>query len=146
MTNKYPGRLKTLYSVNIRIQSECWKIRTKKNSVLGHFSRSLYFVNEINHCLISARFWSFSGLYFPAVRLNTGLNTKIYSVNLRIQSECGKIGTRESPNMDTFYTVNVCLLKQFWGICYKHEWMKLYRRYKNMTINQLWLKDILRLN
>ena len=29
-----------IYSVNLRIQSECRKIQTRKNSVLGHFSRS----------------------------------------------------------------------------------------------------------
>ena len=28
------------YSVNLRIQPECRKIRTRKNSVFGHFSRS----------------------------------------------------------------------------------------------------------
>ena len=28
------------YSVSLRIQSECGKIRTRKNSVFGHFSRS----------------------------------------------------------------------------------------------------------
>ena len=28
------------YSVSLRIQSECRKIRTRKNSVFGHFSRS----------------------------------------------------------------------------------------------------------
>ena len=29
------------YSVSLRIQSECWKIRTRKNSVFGHFSCSV---------------------------------------------------------------------------------------------------------
>ena len=28
------------YGVSLRIQSECGKIRTRKNSVFGHFSRS----------------------------------------------------------------------------------------------------------
>ena len=31
------------------------------------------------------------------------LNTVRYSVSLRIQSECGKIRTRTTPNTDTFY-------------------------------------------
>ena len=30
------------YEVSLRIQSECGKIRTRKNSVFGHFSRSPY--------------------------------------------------------------------------------------------------------
>ena len=44
---------------------------------------------------------SYSGPYFPAF----GLNTERYSVALRIQSECGKIRTRITPNMDTFDAV-----------------------------------------
>ena len=44
---------------------------------------------------------SYSGPYFPAFILNT----EIYSVSLHIQSECGKIGTRITPNTDTFYAV-----------------------------------------
>ena len=30
------------YSVNLRIQSEYWKIRTKKKSVFGHFSHNIH--------------------------------------------------------------------------------------------------------
>ena len=44
-------------------------------------------------CVKSVRIRSFSGLYFPAFWLN-------------IQSECGKIRTRKTPNTDTFHTVN----------------------------------------
>ena len=33
------------YSVSLRIQSECGKIRTRKNSVFGHFSRSAPYSN-----------------------------------------------------------------------------------------------------
>ena len=43
-------------------------------------------------------FWSFSGPYFLAF----GLNTERYGVSLRIQSEWGKMGTRKTPNTDTF--------------------------------------------
>ena len=36
------------YSVSLRIQSERWKIRTRKNSVFGHFSRSdAYFISSL---------------------------------------------------------------------------------------------------
>ena len=41
----------------------------------------------------------FSGPSLPAFRLNT----RRYFVSLRIQSECGKIRTRKTPNTDTFY-------------------------------------------
>ena len=35
-----------IYGVNLRIQSEYRKIRTRKNSVFGHFSRSVTFINN----------------------------------------------------------------------------------------------------
>ena len=40
---------------------------------------------------------------FPAF----GLNMEIYSVNLCIQSKCGKIQTRRTLNTNTFYAVNI---------------------------------------
>ena len=60
-----------------------------------------------------ARNWSFSGPYFSAFGLN-------HSVSLCIQSKCGKIRTRKTPNMDTFHGVEVitvlrtqkCLLRK----------------------------------
>ena len=52
------------------------------------------------------QFRSYSGLYFPAF----GLNTERYSVSLRIQSKCGKIRTRITPNTDTFRAVNVTII------------------------------------
>ena len=54
-----------------------------------------------SHCVKSVRIWNFSGTYFPAFRVNT----ERYSVSLCIQSECGKIRTRITPNMDTFHAV-----------------------------------------
>ena len=53
------------------------------------------------HCAKSVRIRSYSGPHFPAF----GLNTERYSVSLRIQSECGKMQTRITPNTDTFHTV-----------------------------------------
>ena len=47
------------------------------------------------------RIWDFSGLYFPAF----GLNTERYGVSRRMQSECGKMRTKETPIMETFHTV-----------------------------------------
>ena len=52
---------------------------------------------EIIHCVKSVRIQSYSGPYFPAFGLNS----------LRIQSECGKIRTRITPNKDTFCTVTL---------------------------------------
>ena len=42
------------------------------------------------------------------------MNTEIYRVNLRIQSEYGKIGARKTPNSDTFYAVpNIVVITKF---------------------------------
>ena len=49
------------------------------------------------HCVKIVSIQSYSGPYFTAFELNT------YSV--RIQSECGKIRTRITPNTETFYAV-----------------------------------------
>ena len=35
---------------------------------------------------------------------------EIYSVNLRIQSECGKIRTRKTPNTDNFHAVKYIIV------------------------------------
>ena len=49
----------------------------------------------------SVRIQSYSGPHFPAFELNT----ERYGVSLRIQSECGKIRTRITPNTDSFNLV-----------------------------------------
>ena len=58
-------------------------------------------VNTSYHCMKSVRIRSYSGPYFPAF----GLNTEKYSVYLPIQSECGKIQTKKTPNTDTFSAI-----------------------------------------
>ena len=54
------------------------------------------------HCVKRVCIQSHSGPYFSAF----GLNTDRYGVSLRIQSECGKMWTRITPNMDTFHAVD----------------------------------------
>ena len=53
------------------------------------------------HCEKIANIQRFYGPYFPAF----GLNKETYSVSLRIQSLCGKVRTRKTPNMDTSHAV-----------------------------------------
>ena len=69
--------------------------------VSGVFLIIFIFWNEALHCVKGVRIRSYSGPYFPAF----GLNTERYSISLRIQSECGKMRTRITPNTDTFYAV-----------------------------------------
>ena len=56
---------------------------------------------QTQHCVKTVGIRSYSGRHFPAF----GMNTERYGVSLCIQSECGKIRTRITPNMDTFYAV-----------------------------------------
>ena len=58
----------------------------------------------------SVQIRSFSGPCFPVF----GLNTKIYGVNLRIQSEWRKKRTRKTPYFDTLYPVSLL------AICVNH--------------------------
>ena len=53
------------------------------------------------HSVKYVRIRSYSGPNFPAFRLNM----ERYSVSLRIQSKCGKMRTRITPNTDTFDAV-----------------------------------------
>ena len=85
------------WSVFSCIQSEYRKIRTRKNSIYGHFSRSAYFstydltaecviygsYHYVKSVQIQIFFWS---LFFWS----------IYWVNLCIQSKFGKIRTRKN--------------------------------------------------
>ena len=66
---------------------------------------NLRWVPGKNHSVKSVRTRSFSGPDFPAF----GLTTEIYSVNLRIQSKCGKIRTRKTPKTDTFHALNLSM-------------------------------------
>ena len=53
------------------------------------------------HCVKISCIRSLPGPYFS----DFGLNTGIYSVSLHIQSECGKIRTRQTLNTNTFHVV-----------------------------------------
>ena len=56
-------------------------------------------VLNINAAWKVTKYRVISGPYFPVF----GLITEIYSVNLRIQSQCRKIQTRKTPNTATFH-------------------------------------------
>ena len=67
------------------------------------FLDNLHSAFEDHHCVKSIRIRSCSGLHFPTFRLNT----ERYGVSFPIQSKCGKMQTRITPNMDTFYAVPI---------------------------------------
>ena len=69
-----------------RVKGACTSV-----NVLAHFSTASK----------ESKYGVFSGPYFPVF----GLNTEIYSVNLRIQSEYPKIRIRKNSYLDTFHSV-----------------------------------------
>ena len=71
----------------------------------------MIFVLLVFHFVKSVRIRNFSGPYFPIF----GLNTEIYGVSLRNQSECGKIRTRKTLNTDTFHAVSVYIYLVFFN-------------------------------
>ena len=83
--------------------------KNKFNYILHASTRETLQTQELGiknskiHCVKSVPIWSYFGPYFPVFRLNK----KRYEVSLSIQFECGKIQTRTTPNMDTFYAVIV---------------------------------------
>ena len=85
-----------------------------------NFFTFIFYLNIVDnlHCVKSVHFRSYSGPYFPAF----GLNTERYGVSLRIQSVCGKIQTRKTPNRTLFmqclkcskYFVNINFCAKGW--------------------------------
>ena len=67
------------------------------SSFLIHFSNLFVTITAGN----APHIRSYSGPYFPAFALNTDW----YFVSLLIQSKCGKMWARTTPNTDTFYAV-----------------------------------------
>ena len=91
------------------------KIEQRKEKIGPKALQDLNYYNDLDsfawaittslkyHCVKSVLIRSYFGPHFPAF----GLNTERYSVSLRIQSECGKMQTRITPNTDTFHAVYI---------------------------------------
>ena len=68
-----------------------------------------------DHCVKIVHIRSYSAPYFLAF----GLNTERCRIFLLLQSECGKIRTRITPNTDTFHAVD--LSNSSWNVSKRHE-------------------------
>ena len=78
----------------------------KRFSILTTCTKTRLSLNTCpNHCEKSVRIQSYSRPYFPVF----GLNTERYGIF--IQSECGKMRSRITPNTDTFNAVNIIACK-----------------------------------
>ena len=104
------------------------------------------------HCGKSVCIRRFSGPYFAAFGLNAGR----YSVSLRIQSQCGEIWTRKTPNTDIFHAVRCAIELLMWhGIIWYyiiyciyyihiHIYVYVYELYYfiNFCTQSLWSKYV----
>ena len=73
---------------------------------IGFYLKKIVLILTISFSLTAwkvSKYGVFSGPYFPVFGLNTG----IYAVNLRIQSEYRKMRTRKTPYLETFHAVTV---------------------------------------
>ena len=80
---------------------------TIHQALFQHYLRSRN--NDLSKRRIANQRTSFSGLHFPAFRLNA----EIYSVNLRIQSKCEKMRTKKIPNFYAVKSFQINLRKSF---------------------------------
>ena len=79
-----------------------------------------------------SKYGVFSGPYFTVF----GLNTEIYSVNLHIQSECRKIGTRKNSLFGHF-SRSVIIIFVIIDINSFHYIMKLLQKYVNLFFAEI---------
>ena len=96
MANKKTNRNVHIYQEKFLRNYQVKNLSKKSHNEFFFFGTELstskfYFVRSV--CIET-----FSGMYFPA----SGLNLKIYIVNLPIQPKCRKIQTTKTQNMDTF--------------------------------------------
>ena len=104
-------KLDYYYRIHVYIRTKCKRLKKVLYAVLHTPGKTLTVLNPLGllcalnykqteiTCKKSVRIRSFSGLFFPAF----GLNTERYGVSLCIESECGKIRTRKTPNTDTYH-------------------------------------------
>ena len=68
-----------VYAVSLRIQSECGKIRTRKNSAFEHFSRSVRMFEEEINCPAAIALYNCkcnsNNLFIQKLRIPTQLNS-----------------------------------------------------------------------
>ena len=80
-----------------------------------------------NHCVLLKNY-PYSELFCPHFPV-FGLNTETYRVSLCIQSECGKMRTRITPNTETFHAVVIIL-----ELLQKSNWSKVSKAKKKMKV------------
>ena len=82
--------------------------QTCKHGIIIRILQS-HALKKEKHCVKSVRIRRYSGSHFPAFELNT----MRYFAPLRIQSKCGKMLTRITPNTNNFYAVKFRHISRF---------------------------------
>ena len=103
---KFHGRKQRSFYDGQRYQSQkrlfSWNYLKFWNFFVKYWYNLDFLSSEKKHCVKNVRNQCYSGPYFAAF----GLNTERYLESFRIQSKCGKIRTRITPNTDIFCAVN----------------------------------------
>ena len=95
-------------NLNLSYLQPCLSLKVGQKHYYRFFK--ICFLLDRLHYLKSVRIRSFSSPNFPAF----GLNTEKYGVSLRIQSKCGKIQARKTPNTDTFHAASNSSTINWW--------------------------------
>ena len=90
-----------IFVSHFRLTERLFKLLTAIHLLTAFSKISILDVWQIFLLRENVRIRSFSGPYFPAF----GLNIERFGVSLRIQSQCGKMQTRKTPNRNTFHAV-----------------------------------------
>ena len=62
-------------------------------------------LSKDGHCIKRVRIRSYSGPHFSRIRTEYGETLRISPYSVRMRENAGKMGTRITPNTDTFYAV-----------------------------------------
>ena len=127
------GNFKKLYIINLRNK---FFFTQSKVTYLLNVSVFKGLLQSLTHCVKSVRIRSYSGPHYPTFRLNT----ERYEVSLRINSECGKIRTRITPNTDTFCAVYYIVLNIFQGEARESQagFMTIKNKSSSILITTTW--------
>ena len=95
-----------IFTPSYRQQPEMFtKVTYLKTRLIGSFLVTLLALHCIKVSLFGVSIRSLFGVFMAPYFAVFGLNTQRYGVSLPIQSQCGKIRTRKTPNTDTFQAV-----------------------------------------
>ena len=114
------------YRVSLRIQKECGKISTRKNSVFGHFSRSFSSYTKessdpfSNHLITSSYFSNLNSCHINmSITIETKQNNELSIVDVNVVHGLGKFQTNvyQQTNFRSLYTHFHSLLPNAYKIC-----------------------------